>query len=220
MKRIDIIGNYEINDFYVATNNLDKIYFSDSKKSKIILTDFDFKLIKDFGTKGSGIGELDTPYGLLYHNYNLYVCDSNNRRITILDSNLKKSRVFCNLDFVPLQMKMLYFSACIKEFGTDRMFFYNSYSQSIEYDHLQTGVSGPICEAKSKNSSRLYALLAKKVNNSVEIKFYNDYGELDEGLELTNPYFEEYGVDQVMNIECFHQDLIIALHESKRLLIV
>ena len=219
VKRVDKVNGYEINEFHMATNNLDKIFFSDFKKSKIILTDFDFNFIKDFG----GSNELlDHPYGLLYHENNLYVCDGKNKRIISLDSNLNNYRVFCSLDFIPGQIKMLYFSACIKEFDSDRIYFYNTYSQSIEFDHLQACVTnGSICEFKRKTNFNFYISIANRVKNSLEIKFYNDYGEVDEGLNITNPYFEENGVNKIqMKLESFNQTLIVSLIESKQFLII
>jgi hypothetical protein len=217
VKIVDKIGAYGIDEFHVETNNSDKIYFSDFKTSKIILTDFDFNFINEFG----GSNELlDQPNDLFYHDKNLYVCDGKNKRIISLDSNLNNFRVFCSLNFIPAQIIMLYFSACIKEFDSDRIYFYNFYSQSIEFDHLQTGFT-TICELKSKNNLNFYVSLANRVNQSLEIKFYNDYGDLNESLNIINPYFDEYGVDKEnIKIKCFQQTLIICLKESKRFIII
>ena len=219
VKRFDKIGALEIGDFHVTTNNLDKIYFSDSKKHRIFLTNFNFNILKEFGSKGINADEFDTPQGLCFYNNFVYLCDSKNKRIVMLDENLSTSRVFCKLDFIPWQIKISFFSACIKEMDTDRVFFFNMYAQSLEYDRFDKDSTGPICSTNI-DDSKFHVSLAKKNHNSFEIKFYNAFGDLDERIKIKHPYLIEYGVDQLTKIDFYNQNLIISLLESQKLLII
>ena len=51
-------------------------------------------VIKSVGKKGGNVGEFDWPYGVQYHNDQVYVCDSNNGRIQVFDSDLNFVRSF------------------------------------------------------------------------------------------------------------------------------
>ncbi len=218
IKKIDKIGDLEISDFYLTTNNTDKIYLSDSKRHKIILVDFDFNILKEFGSQGTNCNEFDTPCGLCFYNDGLYVCDSKNKRVLVLDSTLSSSKLFCKLNYSPWQIQMSYFCACIKEYESHFLYFYNVYMQSIEFDRFVENTNGPIC--KMKNGQRLYISLARRVRNSFEINFYNDYGEFTNGFKVSNPYLAEYGIDQLIKIESYNQNLIISMYDSKKLLII
>ena len=46
------------------------------------------EVVKSVGKKGRNAGEFDWPYGVRHHNHQVYVCDSNNGRVQVFDSNL------------------------------------------------------------------------------------------------------------------------------------
>ena len=52
------------------------------------------EVVKSVGKQGRHIGEFDWPYGIRYHNHQVYVCDSNNGRVQVFDSNLNFVRSF------------------------------------------------------------------------------------------------------------------------------
>ena len=52
------------------------------------------EVIKSVGMKGRNFGEFDFPQGVQYHHHQLYVCDSNNGRVQVFDSNLNLVRAF------------------------------------------------------------------------------------------------------------------------------
>ncbi len=55
----------------------------------------------------------------------------------------------------------------------------------------------------------------------LKLSFYNDNGDLNESLNIINPYFDEYGVDKEnIRIKCFQHTLIVCLKESKRFIII
>ena len=52
------------------------------------------------GNKGENVGEFNYPHGVRYHNHQVYVCDSENGRVQVFDSNLSFVR-----SFGPVQLK-------------------------------------------------------------------------------------------------------------------
>ena len=52
------------------------------------------EVIKSVGKWGRSPGEFVWPYGVRYHNHQVYVCDSNNGRVQVFDSNLNFVRSF------------------------------------------------------------------------------------------------------------------------------
>ena len=54
------------------------------------------EVIKSVGKKGGNVGEFNWPCGVQCHNNRVYVCDRNNGRIQVFDSDLKFTRSFGN----------------------------------------------------------------------------------------------------------------------------
>ena len=52
------------------------------------------EVIKSVRMKGRNFGKFDFPRGVRYHNHQPYVCDSNNGRVQVFDSNLNFVRAF------------------------------------------------------------------------------------------------------------------------------
>ena len=52
--------------------------------------------VKSVGRKGKLNGQFEHPWGVGYHNNQLYVCDRDNGRVQVLDSNLNFVRSFGN----------------------------------------------------------------------------------------------------------------------------
>ena len=46
------------------------------------------EVVKSVGKKGESVGEFDNPYNVQYHNHRVYVCDRDNGRVQVFDSNL------------------------------------------------------------------------------------------------------------------------------------
>ena len=63
------------------------------------------EVIKSVGKKGRSAGEFDWPYGVRYHNHQVYVCDSNNGRVQVFDSNLNFVQSFGTRGDAPGQLK-------------------------------------------------------------------------------------------------------------------
>ena len=52
------------------------------------------EVVKSVGKNGENVGEFDEPYNVRYHNHQVYVCDSDNGRVQVFDSNLNFVRSF------------------------------------------------------------------------------------------------------------------------------
>ena len=52
------------------------------------------EVVKSVGMKGRNVGEFDFPRGVRYHNHQVYVCDSNNGRVQVFNSDLNFVQAF------------------------------------------------------------------------------------------------------------------------------
>ena len=52
------------------------------------------EVVKSVGKEGRNVGEFDEPYNVRYHKHQVYVCDSENGRVQVFDSNLNFVRSF------------------------------------------------------------------------------------------------------------------------------
>jgi len=57
------------------------------------------------GKLGTNVGEFQWPFGVRYHNRQVYVCDSQNSRVQVFDSNLNYVRSFGTTGDGPSQLK-------------------------------------------------------------------------------------------------------------------
>ena len=62
-------------------------------------------MVKSVGENGGNVGEFNWPYGVRYHNHQVYVCDKDNGRIQVFDSNLNFVRSFGTQGDGPGQLK-------------------------------------------------------------------------------------------------------------------
>ncbi len=67
---------------------LDRIVISDKEKHCLFVLDIDGNVLGSVGTLGSGENEFMNPTGMTAYNDRLYVLDSGNDRIKVLDQNL------------------------------------------------------------------------------------------------------------------------------------
>ena len=63
------------------------------------------QLVKSIGKWGRSPGEFDYPRGVRYYNHQVYVCDSDNARVQVFDSNLNFVRSFGTTGDGPGQLK-------------------------------------------------------------------------------------------------------------------
>ena len=63
------------------------------------------EVVKSVGKMGTNVGEFQWPFGVRYHNRQVYVCDSHNSRVQVFDSDLKFVRSFGTQGDGPGQLK-------------------------------------------------------------------------------------------------------------------
>ena len=93
IKRIDKIDGLLIDSFSpksIASNSNEKIiYICDGDRNRILMTDFDFNLIKFVGSYGIEDNQFSCPTDICYKNESLYICDKWNGRVQIYSKDLK-----------------------------------------------------------------------------------------------------------------------------------
>ena len=112
VRKIDRIEDKIVEPYSLAVNNRVRIYIADHTGDQIILTDFEFKKIKSFGSKGSDLSHLDCPCGIFFRNERLYICDYNNKRIQILKSDLEYVQTL-SLDYNPWLVNLSERTLCV-----------------------------------------------------------------------------------------------------------
>jgi hypothetical protein len=83
----------------VAWDAAGNIFISDGyTNSRVVKYDKDGRFIKDFGTKGTGPGQFNTPHSIQVDAHgNVYVADRGNRRIQVLDNDLNFKTMYENV---------------------------------------------------------------------------------------------------------------------------
>lgn len=149
LKLISIVrcfdGENLYNARYATTNKKNRIYLTNS--NKIFVTDLDLNKIKAVGSRGTGNNEYDRPCGLAYYDDWLYVCDTNNKRVQKLTSELDFKEAFA-LDYNPIQIKIANRIAFVSgRSNQNAIYFYNIKDFSIK--HCYDGHSGNLSEINS-----------------------------------------------------------------------
>ena len=88
------IRRYKLDPYGVAVDEDSNIYVTDLVSQRLFKLNSDGKLVKSVGGEGSKIGQFDYPRGItLSQDNKLFVCDRDNHRIQVFDTNLKF--IFC-----------------------------------------------------------------------------------------------------------------------------
>lgn len=97
VKLVRSIGESENNNFFMVsgiTVSKDKsIYVVNSRENSISKYNWMGEFIKKIGQKGQGPGDFNSPHGIDYYKKNIYVFDSRNHRVVILDENLVLKKI-------------------------------------------------------------------------------------------------------------------------------
>ena len=82
VKRIDSISDEGFSPIGIALNlDEEKFFITDNDNHRILMTDFEFNLIKSIGSAGTDICQFDGPYDLCLAISNLYVSDYYNKHV-------------------------------------------------------------------------------------------------------------------------------------------
>jgi hypothetical protein len=157
------------------TNSHSNLYISDSVHNQIIITDFDLNHKKSFGSLGNGDDQFNKPEGLCWSKSGcLYVCDCGNKRVQVLDEDLKLMKSIV-LDFYPTKIQVSNTTVCLTGYTDD-------YDELMEIHNL----SNWKLKSKYKNVNSLNQI--KSFFYSIEhfstISCFNSDGNLINRLDL------------------------------------
>ena len=143
IKSIDRLDGQQISTLGIITNNSNKVFISDYQSCKVHATDFNFRIIKTFGTEtpGNDTNSLSHPYDLFYYNESLYICDCRNQRILKVNDDLIFQESY-NLNYQPWQIKIANNTACVRA-NNSVLYFYDLPMFSLRYKY--TDHDGPVC---------------------------------------------------------------------------
>ena len=79
----------------IATDGQGNVYVA-SEDHKVQKFNRNGEVIKSVGKEGGNAGEFNRPCGVQYYNHQVYVCDRNNARVQVFDSDLNFVRSFGN----------------------------------------------------------------------------------------------------------------------------
>ena len=177
IKTVHQIEGQKFQSFNVASNDNDRIYISDNNNHQIIMLDFDFNLIKKFGSFGFSADQFSTPWGISFKNDYLYVCDVDNKRIQVLTKELEFHKTL-NLDFEVWLIKVTDKIICLQLQNPTGIHFYDlkSFNLLNKYNHGWCRIS--------EINSCFYEFEYTTSN----LNCYNENGDLIRSFE-TNLYF-------------------------------
>ena len=181
IKIIDKIDDKRFSPLSLTTDN-DRIFICDSFNQKILMTDLDLNLIRQYGEYGNEEDKVKYPNGLCYYKHALYISDRANSRIVKLTNYLKYLTSF-SVDFQPSVIKIVNDIACIKSANTNSIHFYDLlyppyFNFKCQYDEHYGTISilnSKFYEFNNKNG-KLYC--------------FNKNGELEESLILKTYKYE------------------------------
>lgn len=105
-KVIKTIDNSINRSFFVASNNANRLYFTETSNNRLVMTNNEVDIIKFICSNGTGINQFRCPTGLSHFKDSIYVCDFENKRIVKLnDFDLEFSASY-PVQFKPLDIKI------------------------------------------------------------------------------------------------------------------
>ena len=87
----------------IATDNDGNVYVASTHKVQKL--NRDGEVVESVGKEGENVGEFNYPWGVRYRNHQVYVCDRDNGRVQVFDSNLNFVRSFGTHGDGPGQLK-------------------------------------------------------------------------------------------------------------------
>lgn len=207
VRTIECINSKIIAPNCITSNNLDRLYISDLNDDTIIICDYDFKQINEFGVNGSEINQFDHISDLTYSNGYLYVCDTYNQRIQCYltqPSDLQFAYAL-QLDIEPEQIEVYNVNlACI--YGNLALRFYDLNNFSLIIKHQLN--DSTICLINN------YIYQLDYIDNKFQVFDFKTNSKLDELNQSLNvqdviPYTDR------RSMVYFNGSLVVSLSESK-----
>jgi hypothetical protein len=180
IKRVDRINDKIIDCYGVASDQNSFIFASSVVNNCMHKLDMELNLIATFGVKGTTNGCLWVPTGICYYNNHLYICDSNNKRIQIINIELEYVGTM-QLDYPPHTIRIS--STTIAIYGYNKTVnFYDLTTKTLKRQFV--GILGRISEIH-------YNFYVTSWNPSMRIHCFNNEGENINEINLDR--FSQHG---------------------------
>ena len=207
LKKVDKIGNEQFGPTSLTTNKEDKLYVCDYSNDRIFITDFELTHItKVIDSDQYKSNQFCDPSSICYFNDFLYICDTFNKKIQKLTSNLKHKSSF-KLEYSPKQIKITNYIACVRPLDQCCIYFYKI--DTFEVKHRYDGHNGSISEINSffyeyyEKNKKLYA--------------YDSSGQLIDEL-LTKGFNNRINIDDMVSLFYLNGEILISSKDSKKLI--
>ena len=136
MRTIEKFDDVAFSPSRIACDDIDRIYIIDHSIYQVLMLDLNLKKVKGVGSKGNNVEQFDLPNGIAYFSNKIYVCDTNNKRLQILTSDLEFKNSI-PLEYQPWLIKISKEStACISRYDKGGIFFYDleKFTLNHKYD--------------------------------------------------------------------------------------
>ena len=122
MRTIDKFQDVAFSPSRIVCDDVDRIYIIDHSIYQVIMLDLNLNKIKCVGSKGQQADQFDLPNGIAYLSKKIYVCDTNNKRLQLLTSDLEFIGTL-PLEYQPWLIKISKQKcACISRYDKGKLF--------------------------------------------------------------------------------------------------
>ena len=196
IKNVAKIHDQDILPYSLVTNNKDSIYIN--SLNKIIMTDLDLNYLKEYENK------LECPSYMMFHNELLYVCETNKKRLLVLDSDLAiRSKIY--LSIKPIKIEILNNLAYIGTSYEDKFFyFYDLNDFKIKYKYNR-------CSNAIVHQNSFFCL-----GKGLTINIFDKNGLLEDQVKLSE--ISNINITQSRFMKINKNKLFVHEHEKKILI--
>ena len=174
LQEIKIIDVSKWTAFGCAINHRNEIYISNASNNCIDIYNLNLEKIKACGSKGNGYGEFDDIGRMKWIDPYLYVCDLKNKRIQVLDIDLKFLYLI-KLNDTPRSLQV--FNKTIGVCSNDGTYFYDLETRQLK-NEIKT-LDGVI----NLMNSKFY--IGTHINTTFKMNCYDENGYLIQQIEIS-----------------------------------
>lgn len=145
IKTIDEIDDDSIKPTGITTNGSSRIYLTDQSSHSVIMTDIEFNKIKSYGSFGEDDTQFNRPFGVFHARNNVFVCDTDNKRLQILTADLDFIKSI-KVEYHPWKIRIADKIACVSDGDETGCYFYeldefNNFTLKHNYQHGYSQIS-------------------------------------------------------------------------------
>ena len=183
----------------IATDGEGNVYVANSHKVRKF--NKHGEVVKSVGENGGNVGEFNWPYGVRYYNHQVYVCDKDNGRVQVFDSDLNFVRSFRTTSDGPGQFKQpwdmdfdMQGNIYVLDYSKGQVLVFSEDGQYLRHFGQKGRGKGELSEPKGLCVSGDYVYVTEWANNCVSVfstsgEFVHSFGEKGSGRgELKRPY--------------------------------